>query len=123
MHIIIFIIQFLKLGLKLLTRGRPQHHSAASLLMMRFDWIFLVARTFLKLKEILTALDRRLRLVFLVLNQASFIKKLNSFDLVLLLHCTKVAMRLLVVGIRRNDLGMLVFDAADLFLKHLDFVF
>lgn len=91
--------------------------------MMRFDWIFLVASTFLKLKEILTALDRRLSLVFLVINQAAFIKKLNSFDLVLLLHCTKVAMRLLVVGIRRNDLGMLVFDAADLLLKHLDFVF
>jgi len=96
-HVIIFI-HFLKLGLKLLSSGR--FHSAASLLMMRFYRVILVARRLLKLKKVLAALHRGLSLIIVSSCEAPFIKKLNSFDLVLLLHSAEVAMRFFVIGIR-----------------------
>jgi hypothetical protein len=68
--------------------------------MMRFDRVILVAGRLLKLKEVLAALDRRLSLIIISSCETPFIKKLNSFDLVLLLHCAEVAMRFFVIGIR-----------------------
>lgn len=83
--------------------------------------VILVAGRLLKLKEILAALRRWLRLMVSGGGEGAFVKEFNSSDLVLFLDGPEIG--LFGVWVRREDLGMLVFNTANLLLKHFDFVF